>query len=131
MGAQQQGSRKYIALHCKYGPLVRFGPDMVFSSSPAEISKIYGFSLKFTKFDFTMYFVLCTWEANASNFCNSRWWTSPTAQKHDCRNILDKQAYLFERHVDSTTKVLLEQLDRKFVEENNVCDFGRWLPCFF
>src|SRR4030088_528640 len=32
----------HIALHKKYGPLVRFGPNMVSVQDPAEISTIYG-----------------------------------------------------------------------------------------
>lgn len=39
----------HIALHKKYGPLVRFGPNMVSIQDPAEISNIYGISNKFAK----------------------------------------------------------------------------------
>lgn len=33
----------HIDLHRKYGPIVRFGPNMVAVADPAEIGKIYGF----------------------------------------------------------------------------------------
>ena len=36
-------------LHKKYGKLVRFGPNMVSVSDPAEIPHIYGFNGKFIK----------------------------------------------------------------------------------
>ena len=33
----------HTALHRKYGPLVRFGPNMVSVADPAEVGNIYGF----------------------------------------------------------------------------------------
>ena len=39
----------HIALHRKYGKLVRFGPNMVSVADPAEIPNIYGFGGKFVK----------------------------------------------------------------------------------
>jgi hypothetical protein len=39
----------HIALHEKYGPLVRFGPNMVSIGDPAEIPNVYGFTGKFVK----------------------------------------------------------------------------------
>ena len=40
---------KHIALHKKYGGLVRLGPNMVSVGDPAEISTIYGFNYNFQK----------------------------------------------------------------------------------
>ena len=40
---------KHIALHRKYGNLVRIGPDVVSVGDPAEISHIYGFDDTFSK----------------------------------------------------------------------------------
>lgn len=39
----------HIQLHRQYGKLVRFGPNMVSVSDPAEIPTIYGFSPIFEK----------------------------------------------------------------------------------
>src|SRR5438034_1101078 len=39
----------HIALHRKYGNLVRFGPNMVSVGDPTEIPNIYGFTGKFVK----------------------------------------------------------------------------------
>jgi len=39
----------HIALHKKYGKLVRLGPNMVSVGDPAEISKIYGVGGNFIK----------------------------------------------------------------------------------
>jgi hypothetical protein len=39
----------HIDLHRKYGPLVRFGPNMVSCGDPAEVPNIYGFSGKYRK----------------------------------------------------------------------------------
>lgn len=40
---------KHIAKHREYGPIVRFGPNMVSVGDPAEISSIYRFSRPFMK----------------------------------------------------------------------------------
>jgi hypothetical protein len=39
----------HIDLHQKYGKLVRFGPNMVSVSDPAEIPNLYSFTGKFVK----------------------------------------------------------------------------------
>ena len=39
----------HIQLHRQYGKIVRFGPNMVSISDPAEISTIYGFNPNFQK----------------------------------------------------------------------------------
>lgn len=39
----------HIEQHRRYGPVVRFGPNMVSVSDPAEIGTIYGFSGRFIK----------------------------------------------------------------------------------
>ena len=39
----------HIDLHRQYGPLVRFGPNMVSIGDPSEISKIYGFKGTYIK----------------------------------------------------------------------------------
>jgi hypothetical protein len=46
----------HISLHRKHGRLVRFGPNMISVSDPAEISQIYGFSGKFRKVRITLRF---------------------------------------------------------------------------
>jgi len=41
--------KRNIALHRKYGPLVRIGPDMISVDDPAALSTIYGFKPIYTK----------------------------------------------------------------------------------
>jgi hypothetical protein len=41
--------QRNIALHRKYGPLVRIGPDMISVDDPAALSIIYGFKPIYTK----------------------------------------------------------------------------------
>lgn len=36
----------------------------------------------------------------------------------------------FEGYVDSTMRVLFEQLDKRHVQTGDVCDFGAWLQMF-
>ncbi|PVH68975.1 cytochrome P450 [Cadophora sp. DSE1049] len=47
-----EAPRNYRALHDKYGPIVRVGPNHVSVSDPAMIPIIYGISSKFTKTSF-------------------------------------------------------------------------------
>lgn len=39
----------HVSLHRRYGPIVRFGPNMVSVADPAEIGTIYGFSKPWAK----------------------------------------------------------------------------------
>lgn len=45
----KKAHKKHIALHEKYGDLVRIGPDVVSVGGPREISRIYGFDDNFSK----------------------------------------------------------------------------------
>ena len=59
----------HIALHRKYGPVVRFGPNMVSVASPPEIGQIYGFKkpwLKVGRFFPSLWLRLHTFKADVS-----------------------------------------------------------------
>jgi hypothetical protein len=58
----------HIALHRKYGPVVRFGPNMVSVASPEEISQIYGFKKPWLKVGRSFPFSL----AMLSSLCGER-----------------------------------------------------------
>lgn len=45
----RRAHEKHIELHRQYGPLVRFGPNMVSVADPKEVPNIYGFSGKYKK----------------------------------------------------------------------------------
>lgn len=50
-----QAHEKHIEQHRKYGPIVRFGPNMVSVGAPSEISTIYRFSKPWPKASFVYY----------------------------------------------------------------------------
>lgn len=49
----------------------------------------------------------------------------PIASIYSMSNLIS-----FEKYVDSTVSVFFEQLDRRFVRTDQICDFGVWLQMF-
>lgn len=121
----------HIALHRKYGRLVRTGPNMVSVSDPAEIPNIYGFNGEFKKSDF--YRVLSFYvkgKAIPGLFATQdedihRLLKRPIAGIYSMTNLVS-----FEPYVDSTIRVFFDQLDKRFVQTNEVCNFDVWLQMF-
>lgn len=121
----------HIALHRKYGRLVRFGPNMVSVSDPAEISDIYGVNGKFKKSRF--YWVLSFYvkgKAIPGLFATQdenlhRILRRPISGIYSMSNLIS-----FESYVDSTMRVFFEQLDKRFVKSDEVCKFDTWLQMF-
>ena len=121
----------HLALHRKYGSLVRFGPNMVSVSDPAEILNIYGSNGKFEKSDF--YWVLSFYvkgKAIPGLFATQdenihRLLRRPIAGSYSMSNLVS-----FEPYVDSTMRVFFEQLNTRFGQTNQVCNFGTWLHMF-
>lgn len=122
---------KHTALHRKYGPLVRFGPNMVSVSSPSEISTIYDMHGRFPKSDF--YRVLsfyvkgkpipglfATQDRNVHRLLRK-----PIAGIYSMTNLLS-----YEPMVDSTIRVFFEQLDQRFVQTDTACNMDVWLQMF-
>lgn len=121
----------HIALHRKYGKLVRFGPNMISVADPAEIANIYGFTGKFPKSDF--YHVLLFYAKGkpvptifaTQDEILHRTLKKPIAGIYSMSNLLS-----FEPYVDSTISFFFQQLDKLFAETGAVCDLGRWLQMF-
>ena len=121
----------HIALHRKYGRLVRTGPNMLSVSDPAEIPNIYGFNGEFSKSDF--YRVLSFYvkgKAIPGLFATQdedihRLLKRPIAGIYSMTNVVS-----FEPYVDSTIRVFFDQLDKRFVHTNEVCNFDVWLQMF-
>ena len=141
----------HIALHQKYGPLVRMGPNMVSVGDPAEIANIYDFTGKFLKvaahenfmnsmrtdvfgnIQSDMYFSFQTLNRGkpVRNIFNTpdadlhRRLKKPIASIYSLTSLIS-----FEPYVDSTTEVFFEQLDNRYAQTGKVCDFGTWLQRF-
>lgn len=121
----------HVALHRKYGSLVRFGPNMVSVSDPAEISHIYGVNGRFKKSAF--YWVLSFYvkgKAIPGLFATQdenlhRILRRPISGIYSMSNLVS-----FESYVDSTIRVFFEQLDKRFVKPEEICKFDAWLQMF-
>lgn len=48
----------HVELHRRYGPLVRFGPNMVSVGDPAEVGNVYGFGKKWRKVSWGLFSLL-------------------------------------------------------------------------
>lgn len=121
----------HTELHRRYGPIVRFGPNMVSVSAPTEINTIYDIHGKFLKSDF--YWVLSFYlkgKAIPGLFAT---------QDRRIHNLLRKpiagiysmtSMVSYEPMVDSTITCFFEQLDRRFVQTQQTCPLDLWLQMF-
>ncbi|KAJ8058504.1 hypothetical protein OCU04_012690 [Sclerotinia nivalis] len=129
----KRAHEKHIALHKKYGSLVRIGPDVVSVGDPAEISHIYGFDDTFSKSDF--YSVILPYNngkampglisAKDNNLHRSL--KRPISNIYSMSNLVS-----FERFVDSSIERLCSQLEKSYAEgaHSQHCDLSFWLQAF-
>lgn len=121
----------HIALHKKYGKLVRFGPNMVSVQDPTEIKRIYDFTGTFRKSNF--YHVLMFYAKGkpvptifaTQDEALHRTLRKPIAPIYSMSNLMS-----LERYVDSTMSILLNQLESRFATDDAVCDLDKWLQWF-
>ena len=122
---------KHTLLHRQYGPIVRFGPNMVSVSAPSEINTIYDIHGRFLKSDF--YWVLSFYlkgKAIPGLFAT---------QDRRIHNLLRKpiagiysmtSMVSYEPMVDTTIECFFDQLDKRFVRTGQVCPLDLWLQMF-
>ena len=122
---------KHTSLHRKYGPLVRFGPNMVSVSAPSEIGVIYDIHGTFPKSNF--YRALSFYvkgRAIPGLFATQdrrihKLLRKPIAGIYSMTNLVS-----YEPMVDSTIRCFFEQLDERFVKTSQVCALDVWLQMF-
>ncbi|KAK0726781.1 cytochrome P450 [Lasiosphaeria miniovina] len=127
----------HVTLHRRYGPVVRFGPNMVSVGAPAEVGTVYRFAKPWLKSDF---YTALMMKPNGKPIPGIF-----AAQDEDIHRRLKKPvsgAYAmttlvsFEPYVDTTMRVLCDELRARFVTEENdpdnkpECDLGQWLQMF-
>lgn len=168
----------HLALHRKYGDIVRFGPNMISVQDPAQIGTIYSIHRKFAKvshakmisFATTIFRLCCVFflflfsfgvytalewvghEIRCLLFVQSDFYhvllfylkgkpvptifaTQDEDQHHTLRRPIAaiysmSNVVSFEPYVDSTMSVFIDQLNKRFVEPDLVCNFGTWLQMF-
>ncbi|TXC02463.1 hypothetical protein FocTR4_00014957, partial [Fusarium oxysporum f. sp. cubense] len=121
-----------IALHEKYGTVVRLGPNTVSIADPAAIQTIYAHNSGYTKSDF--YPVQQTINKSGKRLITL--FTSQDEKFHSQLRRSVSNAYAmstlvqFEPFVDSTTTEFFKQLDQRYANQNDVLDFGTWLQYY-
>ncbi|KAA8893336.1 cytochrome P450 [Sphaerosporella brunnea] len=119
-----------IALHRKYGPLVRIGPKHVSVGDPAEIQNIYGLKKGFTKTAF--YPIQCiSWNKTPQmNLFSTRDPQYHRDQKKLVANAYSMSALIeMESAVDDCTKLFMSKM-APYAASGNPVDLGEWLQYY-
>ncbi|KAJ0142276.1 Uncharacterized protein HZ326_14890 [Fusarium oxysporum f. sp. albedinis] len=123
-----------IALHEKYGTVVRLGPNTVSIADPAAIQTIYAHNSGYTKSDFYGSPVQQTINKSGKRLITL--FTSQDEKFHSQLRRSVSNAYAmstlvqFEPFVDSTTTEFFKQLDQRYANQNDILDFGTWLQYY-
>ncbi|KAM5342215.1 hypothetical protein ACJ41O_015246 [Fusarium nematophilum] len=121
----------HVKLHERYGKFVRLGPKSVSVSDPSAIREIYGLAAGFKKSGF--YSVQQTLAKGRPLFTL---FTSTDEKFHAKLRRAVNSAYAmstlvqFEPYVDSTTVAFIQQIDARFTDRPDLCDFGKWLQFY-
>ncbi|EGE04287.1 benzoate 4-monooxygenase cytochrome P450 [Trichophyton equinum CBS 127.97] len=131
--------RIHIDLHKKYGPIVRFGPNMVSVGDPREIGTIYSFKKPWPKSDFYRSLLLKTRSKPVEGIFATQNEAIHRALKRPISNVYSMSHLVsFEPYVDTAMRVFCEQLESRFAKAESgsgsgktiPCDFGQWLQMF-
>ncbi|KAI0024608.1 cytochrome P450 [Xylariomycetidae sp. FL0641] len=122
---------KHIALHEKYGDLVRIGPNTISIGDPRHLSSIYGIGANFKKSNF--YRVLQPMSKgriipglfHTQDEKLHRSMKRPIASTYSMTNLVE-----FEPYVDTTIAFLLKRLEELQESSGRACDLGVWLQWF-
>ncbi|KAF2004773.1 cytochrome P450 [Amniculicola lignicola CBS 123094] len=123
----------HTQLHRKYGPVVRFGPNMVAVADPAEIGHIYGFGKTgaWRKSDFYRALLMKPTGKPMPGIFATQDETIHKALKRPISGAYSMSTLVsFEPYVDATMRVFCDQLQTRFAETKAVADFGMWLQMF-
>ncbi|KAK4155691.1 cytochrome P450-like protein [Chaetomidium leptoderma] len=123
--------RSHIALHKKYGPVVRLGPNTLSFSDPDSLKTIYGLNKGFVKSDFYVVQQSVV-KGNSLPSLFSSTDNDFHMQFRRCVNSAFAMSALvqYEPFVDNTTKLFLKQTERLFIDKAGPCDFTQWLQFY-
>ncbi|KAF2139705.1 uncharacterized protein K452DRAFT_231839 [Aplosporella prunicola CBS 121167] len=123
--------KTHIALHRKYGDVVRLGPNVLSFSDPKAIKTIYGLNKGMTKSDFyPIQQAVAKGRRLPSLFSSVD--ENYHAKYRRCVNGAFAMSSLvsYEPLVDSTTDVFLERTQELFASTGKTCNFNQWLQFF-
>lgn len=124
----------HIEQHRKYGPLVRFGPNMVSVGDPKEIGTIYSFKEPWRKSSFYRALLMKARNKPVEGIFATqdemihRNLKRPISSVYSMSNLVS-----FEPYVDSTMRVFCGQLEKRFVSKDGrppACNMSDWLQMF-
>ncbi|ETI21441.1 hypothetical protein G647_07788 [Cladophialophora carrionii CBS 160.54] len=116
----------HIALHQKYGPVVRIAPNEVSFSNPEAAIELFKTGKGFHKTDF--YGVFPPPE-NPDIFTETREAVHGVKKRYAATPYSLASMQQSTPRIEETEKLLLSKLD-EFADNNKVCDLGDWLHFF-
>lgn len=128
---RRRPEQTHIALHNKYGPVVRLGPNTLSFADPDALKAIYGLNKGFIKSDF----YVVQQSVVKGHSLPSLFSTTDNdfhMQFRRCVNSAFAMSALvqYEPFVDNTTKLFLKQTERLHITNPEKCDFTRWLQFY-
>jgi cytochrome P450 len=117
-----------LALHRKYGPVVRLSPKQYSIDDPSAVKAVYGFGSKFPKSDWYH-----GWEhpslKNPAVFPEQNIRMHSEMRKRFQALYSTSSLVSYESFVDQCTDIFAERL-REFVKSSEPINMGHWMQCY-
>ncbi|KAL4980057.1 hypothetical protein BDW66DRAFT_156696 [Aspergillus desertorum] len=121
----------HIALHRKYGDVVRLGPNTLSFASPSDIKVIYGLNKGFTKSEFyPVQMAVSKGEPLPSLFSTLDESFHANLRRSVNHAFSMTSLVQYESMVNETVELFLNQTAALFADTGKACDFARWLQFF-
>ncbi|KAL4863594.1 hypothetical protein BDV12DRAFT_189594 [Aspergillus spectabilis] len=121
----------HIALHRKYGDIVRLGPNTLSFASPSAIKVIYGLNKGFTKSEFyPVQMTVSKGEPLPSLFSTLDEGFHANLRRSVNHAFSMTSMVQYEPMVNETVELFLDQTATLFANSGQICDFARWLQFF-
>ncbi|TID23989.1 pisatin demethylase [Venturia nashicola] len=127
----RKSEKTFVALHEKYGDVVRIGPNVLSFADPKAIKTIYGLNKGFTKSEFyPVQQGVVKGKRLPSLFSTTD--EGYHARYRRCVNSIFAMSSLvsYEPLVDSTTALFLAQTEKLFASRDATCSFSQWLQFY-
>lgn len=121
----------FIALHRKYGDIVRVGPNVLSFADPKAIKEIYGLNKGYVKSDFYPVQQAVAQGRRLPSLFSTTDETYHARYRRCVNNAFAMTSLVsYEPLVDGTIKVFLAQTEKLFCSTGTVCNFSRWLQFY-
>jgi hypothetical protein len=129
---RRQPHKKHLALHARYGPVVRIGPNALSVSDPQALSTIYAHNSGFHKSKFYEVQQTISRGRPLLTLFTSTDTAFHTRLRRAVSNAYSMSTLVqFEPYIDSTTHTFLRQIERKLQGQTDMeIDLGAWLQWY-